>query len=120
MPLVSLPHTFHDGTNEIASGAAVMDNFNALKGAIDGALGGHKVAFGQGTLKWSGAGTASEGVSVATGLTVVQAAVATPIGIYAYIEVQSATAGSVSFSANAYTGLPAGTTHPFYWIAIGE
>ncbi len=31
-----LPHTFHDGVGETASGVQVMDNLNTLKGAIEG------------------------------------------------------------------------------------
>lgn len=33
MPI--LPHVFHDGTNEVASGQQVMDNFNALVALIE-------------------------------------------------------------------------------------
>lgn len=32
---IVLPHTFHDGTNETASGQQVMDNLNALKTAVE-------------------------------------------------------------------------------------
>jgi hypothetical protein len=35
MPPIALPHTFHDGVGEQASGAQVMDNFNAIKAPVE-------------------------------------------------------------------------------------
>ena len=35
MPLISFPHTFHDGVGEVASGVQVMENLEALRTALE-------------------------------------------------------------------------------------
>lgn len=46
MTVVVYPHTFADGPGNTASGAQVMDNFNAVKGTVDAGIADAENAFG--------------------------------------------------------------------------
>jgi len=64
MPGITLPHTFHDGVGEQASGVQVMDNLNALKtplertawGAVNAAAAIERAGSGDWTVAKTGTG----------------------------------------------------------------
>jgi hypothetical protein len=94
MPPITLPHTFRDGVGEQASGAQVMDNFNALRTPLEAAQ--SQLAAVEGT-RWLLNGTAQSSPLEVRSLASLPTAGPNPLFTYTEYGIAFATACLAAF-----------------------